>query len=162
MTKRHKIWPFFLNTLYMHSILEYAAPVWSPCMSKTSLAPLQQIQNQAIRTILSTWLSTCIDALHFEASLPLLQIWYSLATAFCTEKYHQHPPNDPLNQITHQTLPPVHLKCSSWQYWSDQIWCSIGFYPARHDEHAPCPASHTSLSPQKPISFLPEIPPWDL
>ena len=39
---------------YIHSILEYAAPVWSPCMSKTSLASLQWIQNQVIRTILGT------------------------------------------------------------------------------------------------------------
>ena len=44
---------------------------------------------------------------------------------------------------------------------SFETW-SIGFYPARNDEHAPCPASLTSLSPQKPISFLPDIAPWDL
>ena len=54
------------------------------------------------------------------------------------------------------------LQCSSWQYQSNQIWCSIGFYPMRNDEHAPCPASLTSLSLQKHISFLPDIPPWDL
>ena len=65
------------------------------------------------------------------------------------------PLDDPLYQIMHQTLPPACLKWSSWQYWSDQIWQSIGFHPARNDEHAPCPASLTSLSPQKPISFLP-------
>ena len=72
---------------YICSILEYVAPVWSPCMSKTSLASLQWIQNQAIRTILSARLSTRIDALHFEASLPPLQTCYDLATAFCAEKY---------------------------------------------------------------------------
>ena len=53
---------------YIHSILEYAASVWSPCMSKTNLASLQQIQNQAIRTILGSQLSTRVNALHFEAS----------------------------------------------------------------------------------------------
>ena len=104
---------------YIHSILEYAAPVWSPCMSKTSLASLQWIQNQVIRTILGTWLSTRVDALHFEASLPPLQTHYNLATTFCDKKYGQHPPDDPLYQITHQTLPPACLKCSSWQYQSD-------------------------------------------
>ena len=58
---------------YIHSILEYAAPAWSPCMSKTSLAALQWIQNQEIHIILKVHLSTRIDALHYEASLPPLQ-----------------------------------------------------------------------------------------
>ena len=39
---------------YICSILKYAAPVWSPCMSKTNVATLQWIQNQAIQTIIGT------------------------------------------------------------------------------------------------------------
>ena len=147
---------------YIHSILEYASPAWSPCMSKTNLAALQWIQNQASCIILGVQLSTCLDALHYEASIPPLHTRSHFATALCAEKYRRHPLNDPLYQIAHQTLPPSHLKQSSWQYQSDTIWRSIGFSSAWNDDHTPCLVSLTSLSPRKPISFLPDIAPWDL
>jgi hypothetical protein len=70
---------------YIRSILQYAAPAWYACMSKTNLAALQQIQNQALHIILGVQLSTRIDA---EANLPPITVHYQLATAYYyAEKY---------------------------------------------------------------------------
>jgi hypothetical protein len=145
---------------YIRSVLEYAAPAWSACMSRTNLAALQRLQNQALRIILGVRLSTRIDALHYEANLPPLMVRYQFSTAYYAEKYRRHPPSDPLYIIAHQSLPNQRLKRSSWQFESDRILISAGFHPSRNDDHRPCPTSLISLHSRHPIIFIPCIAPW--
>jgi hypothetical protein len=145
---------------YIRSVLEYASPAWFACMSKTNLATLQRLQNQALRIILGVRLSTRIDALHYEANLPPIMVRYQLATAYYAEKYRRHHPTDPVYIIAHQSLPNQRLKRSSWQYESDRILISAGFHPSRNDDHKPCPTSLISLGSRRPLLFLPCIEPW--
>ena len=37
------------------SVMEYAAPIWSPIISKASWTKLQTVQNQALRVITGNW-----------------------------------------------------------------------------------------------------------
>jgi hypothetical protein len=54
------------------------------------------------------------------------------------------------------------LKRSLWQYESDRILKSAGFYPSQNDNHKPCPTTLVSLGSHQPLHFLPYIAPWDL
>jgi hypothetical protein len=148
--------------LYIRSVLEYAAPVWYPCMAQTNVQKLQRLQNQGLRIALGVPRCTQIDALHTEANLPPLTVRYNIATVWQAEKYRRHNPTDPLYQIAHQTLPPRRLQRNSWQYLSDTLLLQAGFYPARQDDHSPAPPNTTSLALRTPISFVPAIPPWNL
>ena len=67
---------------YVRSVLEYAAPVWYPCLSRSNLEKIQRIQNRALRIVLGIPRSTRIDALHFEASIPPIKIRFDIATAY--------------------------------------------------------------------------------
>jgi hypothetical protein len=145
---------------YIRSVLEYAAPVWYPCMSTTSLAKLQRIQNHGLRIALGVPRSTRIDSLHYEAAVVPLQVRYDVATAYQAEKYRRHPQTDPIFETAHRALPPSRLKRSNWQYRSDQVLEEAGFYPARLDVHQRCPPNLCSLASRRPIAFIPDIPPW--
>jgi hypothetical protein len=94
---------------YVRSVLEYAAPVWYPCLSRTNLEKIQRIQNRALRIVLGVPKSTRIDALHFEASVPPIKIRFDIATAYQAEKYRRHPVTNPLFTTAHQSLPPHHI-----------------------------------------------------
>jgi len=65
-----------MYTSYVRSVLEYAAPVWYPCMSVASVNKLQRLQNRGLRIALGVSCSTRIDSLHFEAGLPPL--WFAM------------------------------------------------------------------------------------
>jgi hypothetical protein len=91
---------------YIRSALKYAAPVWYPCMSATSIAKLQRIQNHGLRIALGVPRSTRIDSLHFEAAVVPLQVRYDVATAYQAEKYRRHPQTDRIFETAHCGLPP--------------------------------------------------------
>ena len=94
---------------YIRSVLDYAAPVWYPLMSKTNLGKLQIIQNKALRKILGVPLSTRIQDMHLECNIQPLEVRYQVATAYQAEKYRRHPPDDPLYTLAH-AVPPSRLK----------------------------------------------------
>jgi len=50
---------------------------------------------------------------------------------------------------------------ANWQYCSDEILESAGFYPARLDVHRPSPPDLISLAPRQPIHFIPSLQPWN-
>ena len=95
---------------YICSILEYAAPVWSPCMSKTSLATLQHIQNQASRTILEYDKAPTLMHFILKQAYHHCKHDMTLQLHFVLKNTVNTPLDDPLYQIAHQTLPPAHLK----------------------------------------------------
>jgi hypothetical protein len=71
-----------LITMYIQSVLEYAAPVWYPCLSVTSISKLQRLQNQGLQiALLGVPRITHIDSLHF------LQVCYEVATAYQAKQY---------------------------------------------------------------------------
>ena len=148
---------------YIRSVLEFAAPVWYPCISKTNMKTLQRIQNKALRITLGARLPTPTNDLHLEANLPPLHLRYQYATAFQAELYRRYPIDDPLYQLAHQALPHKRLKQrSSWQYISDSVLLSAGIFPSRNDVHIPPPVGTLSLATRRPITVMPQLPPWDL
>jgi len=72
---------------YICSVIEFAAPVWYPSMSKTSIQKLQQIQNKALRLAMGLPCSTRIDDLHAEANVIPLIVHFQTLTALHAEKY---------------------------------------------------------------------------
>ena len=54
------------------SVLEYAAPVWAPAISKSRWSDLQTVQNSALRIATGSLLMTNIDHLHIETKVLLL------------------------------------------------------------------------------------------
>jgi len=56
---------------YIRSILEYAAPVWNPCMSHTRVNKLQVLQNTGLSIVLGVPRSTRIDRLHLKPTYHL-------------------------------------------------------------------------------------------
>jgi len=72
---------------YICSVIEFAAPVWYPSMSKTSIQKLQQIQNKALHLAMGLPRSTWIDDLHAEANVIPLIVCFQTLTALHTEKY---------------------------------------------------------------------------
>ena len=148
---------------YIRSVLEFASPVWFPCISTTNMKKLQRIQNKALRIILGARLPTPTNDLHLEANIPPLHLRYQFATAFQAELYRRYPSDDPLYQLAHQALPNKRLKQrSSWQYISDSVLLSAGIFPSRNDVHVPPPDETLSLATRRPINVMPHLAPWDL
>jgi hypothetical protein len=77
------------------------------------------------------------------------------------EKYRRLPLDDPLYIEAHRALPRLRTKRTSWQYLSDQILSQAGFDPTRNDVHQPHSQALFSLAAREPISFVPNVLPWD-
>ena len=53
----------------IESLFSYAAPIWYPNASRTSIQKLQTIQNSALRVATGCLMMSSIDHLHMEAEL---------------------------------------------------------------------------------------------
>ena len=90
------------------SILEYAAPIWSPIISDSSWLKLQTIQNQALRVITGNLNMASEQHLHREAKiLPLKDHCKMITNQYLLSN---HLPDHPGFQLTSKPLPPRSLK----------------------------------------------------
>lgn len=141
-------------------MLEYAAAVWYPCMLKSNLMHLQQMQNKALRLILGVTRSSRIQDLHLEANIPSLDIPFKIITAYHAEKYRRHAADDPLYQLAH-SLPPSRLKRKTWQHFSDTILDQMGIDTCRNgvihrlDGHIP-------MDNRQPLEFTSQVATWNV
>ena len=82
------------------SVLEYAAPVWAPAISKSRWSDLQTVQNSALRIATGSLLMTNIDHLHIETKMLPLEIHSKIITKQYLASTHlpDHPGNKHLNR----------------------------------------------------------------
>ena len=84
------------------SVLEYAAPVWSPAISDTNWDKLQRVQNSALRIATGTYTMASVQHLHRETKiLPLKEHGRLLTTQYLAAC---HLPGHPGRE--HLTRPP--------------------------------------------------------
>ena len=72
---------------FIHSGLEYAAPVWFPLLSTTQLKKLATIETKCLRLILGAPCGTPNNDLYLEANLAPLVTRLAFFTGFLAEKY---------------------------------------------------------------------------
>jgi hypothetical protein len=90
------------------SVLEYAAPIWSPIISDTSWLKLQTTQNQALRVITGNLGMASTQHLHREAKiLPLKDHCRMITNQFLLTN---HLPDHPGFKLTTEPLPSRSLK----------------------------------------------------
>ncbi len=90
------------------SVLEYAAPIWSPIISDTSWLKLQTTQNQALRVVTGNLCMASQQHLHREAKiLPLKDHCRMITNQFLLTN---HLPDHPGFKLTEAPLPPRSLK----------------------------------------------------
>ena len=132
-------------------------------MPRTNLDALQRIQTKGLRLVLGVPRCIRIDDLHAEANLPPLQVRYELLTALHAEKYRRFPPDDPMYHVAHQSLRPLRLKRSSWQYESDKTLQRVGLFASRQYDPSPCPRQIIPLFLHREgLPFYGSVAPWDL
>jgi hypothetical protein len=90
------------------SVLEYAAPVWAPAISKSRWSDLQTVQNSALRIATGSLLMTNINHLHIETKVLPLEIHSKMIT----KQYlaSTHLPDHPGNKHLYRTQPPRQMK----------------------------------------------------
>ena len=92
------------------SIANYAAPVWSPNASSTSLKKIQTAQNAALRVVTGAHLMSNIDHLHQESKMMRIEEHSELLSAQylvnCLEEDHV------CHGITTRTPPPRQMKAT--------------------------------------------------
>jgi hypothetical protein len=90
------------------SVLEYAAPIWSPIISDTSWLRLQTTQNAACKVITGNLGMASWQHLHREAKiLPLKDHCKMITNQFLLSN---HVPDHPGFRLTSKPLPPRSLK----------------------------------------------------
>ena len=90
------------------SVLEYAAPIWSPIISKSNWSKLQTTQNQALRIITGNVSMASETHLHRESKiLPLKDHCDMISKQFLLTNHIQDHPGF---KHTHKPLPPRKLK----------------------------------------------------
>ena len=90
------------------SVLEYAAPIWSPIISDTSWLKLQTTPNQALRVITGNLGMASKQHLHREAKiLPLKDHCRMITNQFLLTN---HLPDHPCFKLTTEPLPSRSLK----------------------------------------------------
>ena len=108
-------WGQYQETLSMtykaivRSVLEYAAPIWSPIISETSWQKLQTIQNQALKVITGNLAMASEEHIHRESKiLPIKDHCKMISKQFLLTN---HIPGHPGYKHVHKRLPPrSHLK----------------------------------------------------
>ena len=77
----------------IESIFSYAAPVWYPNASRTSIQKLQTIQNSAIRVATGCLMMSSIDHLHMEAELMTVREHLDMLSSqyLATSLQREHP-----------------------------------------------------------------------
>ena len=96
------------------SVLEYAAPVWTPIISNTSWEKLQNIQNQALRVATGCLKMSAVDHLHRETKvLPLRPHCELLTKQYLAATYQSFHPG---NRHTEKAEPPRKLKPTLLQH----------------------------------------------
>ncbi len=93
----------------VRSVLEYAAPIWSPIISDTSWQKLQTIQNQALKVITGNLAMASEEHIHREAKiLPIKDHCKMISKQFLLTN---HIPGHPGHKHVNKRLPPrSHLK----------------------------------------------------
>ncbi|KAI5730864.1 hypothetical protein M8J77_001059 [Diaphorina citri] len=90
------------------SLLNYAAPIWTPQISNTNWQKLQVAQNSALRTITGCHLMSHQDHLHRETSiLPVKPHNELLASQYLLQC---HATTHPCNVLLHRPTPPRHIR----------------------------------------------------
>ena len=90
------------------SVMEYAAPIWSPIISKASWTKLQTVQNQALRVITGNLKMASEQHLHREAKiLPIRDHCDMISKQFLLSNY---TPNHPGLKHTNRPLPARKMK----------------------------------------------------
>ena len=88
--------------------MEYAAPIWSPIISKASWTKLQTVQNQALRVITGNLKMASEQHLHREAKiLPIRDHCDMISKQFLLSNY---TPNHPGLKHTNRPLPARKMK----------------------------------------------------
>lgn len=121
------------------SIIEYAAPIWSPIISDTSWRKLQSLQNQALRLITGNLKMASEQHLHREAKiLPLRDHCKMISNQFLLSN---HINNHPGQKLTTKPLPDRRIK-PSIQFYRPEI---TNFLPVQRDNlKSKYKAIHTS------------------
>ena len=93
----------------VRSVLEYAAPVWSPIISDSSWQKLQTVQNQALKIITGNLAMASEEHIHREAKiLPIKDHCNMISKQFLLTN---HVPGHPGYKHIHERLPArSHLK----------------------------------------------------
>ena len=93
----------------VRSVLEYAAPIWSPIISDSSWQKLQTVQNQALRVITGNHLMAPEHHLHRETKiLPIRDHCKMVSKQYLVKS---HLPHHPGYRHVSKPLPPrAHLK----------------------------------------------------
>ena len=90
------------------SVLEYAAPIWSPSISETNWVHLQAVQSKALRIATGCVTKSAIDHLHQESKvIPLKEHSIMVTKQFAAQFFH---PLHPGNKFLHQPPPPRNIK----------------------------------------------------
>ena len=106
-----------LSTTYKsicRSVLEYAAPIWTPVISDTSWDKLQSVQNQALRIITGNLKMSSEPHLHRESKiLPIKDHCEMISKQFLLSNFVSNHPN---HKHTSKPLPPRKIKPSIQTY----------------------------------------------
>lgn len=106
-----------LSTTYKsicRSVLEYAAPIWTPVISDTSWDKLQSVQNQALRIITGNLKMSSEPHLHRESNiLPIRDHCEMISKQFLLSNFVSNHPN---HKHTSKPLPPRKIKPSIQTY----------------------------------------------
>ena len=99
------------------SVLEYAAPIWSPIISDTSWLKLQTTQNQALRVVTGNLAMASEQHLHRESKIIPIKDHCRMIT--CQYLLTNHVQDHPGFRLTTKPLPPRSLKPTIQHYRKD-------------------------------------------
>ena len=104
---------------YVLSRLEYAAPSWSPWISKTDMRRLQTILNDALRTVVGLAKTCPQDFLHLEAGIEPLVDKFRKLNELTWERYARLPEEDARSQLISKRVPPRLKTRLGWRHLTE-------------------------------------------
>jgi hypothetical protein len=101
------------------SVINYAAPVWTPMLADSHFARLQTAQNNALRIATGCHKMAAVDHLHQEAKeLPVRRHCQLLADQYLASS---RSPDHPCNQLVDSPSPPRNMKPTLHMASADRV-----------------------------------------